>query len=871
MRRTRIAQSSVLPPVADESASPLRDVSQGEACPTDSGFIADQDRANIAKTSTLPNYSAPRVTSHVAVEGSMQQTINELTALCTSLQMQHSETIARFEAQEVEINRLKARVKLLEDREGVASERSRDDVLIKGRNLDEGEATAERVSDDTKEIATVLTSMDAATVLSSGVAKVPTDSGSIPTAGPPAAEVPTGNNVVPTASPVFTTATMVTPYKRRKGKEVMIESETLKKQKVQEQIDAQIARELEEQLEREDQRMSKQIARDAKVTRIHVEEELQSMIDGLDKSNETVAKYQDNYAKVHKFQTQQRNPWSKKQNRDYYMAMIRGNLGWKVKDFKGMTFEEIEAKFTSVWKQIEDFIPMDSKEEAKRLKRKGLSLEQESTKKLKSSDEVPEKVKSPDEVPKEKVKEMMHLVPIEEVYVEALQVKHPIIDWKVHTEVIEFPLAEEVSTASEKSSHCKKKRDVTAKRIALLFWYTITYDLTAKAFFFTMGDNVFEVNVDLLHDDLSITPKYLDHHFTLPAPEKEIIKSSNIDFVELICEEFKYQTESRKNDQISKRPLSFHHVIKLDLILGNLKLIENLKKKELITQRSKGSSVTPQVHDELVFKSLNEGGGVTLEVLNEPSDHSSSLSSKSEFAIEDISSDEAEVIEKTDIEETADVVKDTEEQVNDEQVAKKQHENEELSADQRNNEPTGDAQADYLDNNPEITFNDVLKDPVEPEVPSLMDILVTQEKPTELRHPLVDIIVESRELKCRVNRREKKVHAMYNFNLPEAIDNFMKAHLKNVFPKYVLDFGKSKQRKQPKRALLTRAYERHLAHKALYDALSLSLSVDEDDIDLQILRFIDDLLFERQIMRSLEYYVGGRLNETDYRLRMRTI
>nr|GFA43092.1 hypothetical protein [Tanacetum cinerariifolium] len=37
------------------------------------------------------------------------------------------------------------------------------------------------------------------------------------------------------------------------------------------------------------------------------------------------------------------------------------------------------------------------------------------------------------EVSKEKVKEMMQLVPIEEVYVEALQVKHPIIDWKVHT------------------------------------------------------------------------------------------------------------------------------------------------------------------------------------------------------------------------------------------------------------------------------------------------------------------------------------------------------------------------------------------------------------------------------------------------------
>nr|GEZ82628.1 hypothetical protein [Tanacetum cinerariifolium] len=34
--------------------------------------------------------------------------------------------------------------------------------------------------------------------------------------------------------------------------------------------------------------------------------------------------------------------------------------------------------------------------------------------------------------------------------------------------VIEFPMAEEVPTASEESSHCQKKRDASAKRIALL-------------------------------------------------------------------------------------------------------------------------------------------------------------------------------------------------------------------------------------------------------------------------------------------------------------------------------------------------------------------------------------------------------------------
>nr|GEV69725.1 hypothetical protein [Tanacetum cinerariifolium] len=417
-----------IPVLSHEPESPLRDFSQGEACLTDSGFIADQDRATIAKSSTLPYDSAPRVTSPATDDGSMQHTINELTAFYTSLQRQHSELLAKFQAHEVEINRLKETVKLLEAREGVAAERSGDDTPIKGRSLDEGEAAAERTSDDTEELATVLTSMDAATVIASGAAEVPTGSGSIPTAGLPVVEVSTGSDVVPTASLVFATATVVSPYRRRKGKEVMVESDTPKKQKVQEQIDSQVTRELEDQLERGDQRRNNEtIAKYLKeyhqfASELPIERRIELIGD--------LVKYQDNYAKIYKFQSQQSKPWTKKQKRDYHMAVIRNNLGWKVKDFRGMKFEEVEAKFNSVWKQMEDFIPIGSKEEAERINRKGLSLEQESKKKQKTSEEVTEEAKSPDELPGEKVKEMMQLVPIEEVYVEALQVKHPIIDWK---------------------------------------------------------------------------------------------------------------------------------------------------------------------------------------------------------------------------------------------------------------------------------------------------------------------------------------------------------------------------------------------------------------------------------------------------------
>nr|GFB72471.1 hypothetical protein [Tanacetum cinerariifolium] len=208
-RRARIAQSSALPTVADEPASPVRDVSEGEACPTDSGFIEDQDRATIAKSSTLPHDSASRVTSPAADEG--------------------------------------------KDREGVATKKSGDDAPIKGRSNNEGEAAAERISNDSEEITRVLTSMDAATVLA-GEIDVPTSSGFIPTVSPPATVISTGSE-----------------------------------KKLQEQIDAQVARELEEQQEKDDMRMNEQIARDTEVARIHAEEEIQGMIDSLDKSNETIA------------------------------------------------------------------------------------------------------------------------------------------------------------------------------------------------------------------------------------------------------------------------------------------------------------------------------------------------------------------------------------------------------------------------------------------------------------------------------------------------------------------------------------------------------------------------------------------------------
>nr|GEY22669.1 hypothetical protein [Tanacetum cinerariifolium] len=276
----------------DEPASPLVDDSQGEACPTVFGLEAEQDKENIIKTSTLLSESTLRVTSLAADEGSMQQKLNELMDLYTRLQRQQTEMASKITAQDLEIASLKARIKMLEDRGGGGDDPSGEDASIKGRSLETGEETCierstDKGSNDIDKMVNVLTSLDAASILTSR------DQVSVP----PASEVATSQ----------------------------------KKKKLQEQMDVQIAREMEEQLAREDQRIDEQIARDAKIARIHAEEELQRLIDGLDRNNESCQ------------------------------------------------------------------VPVG-------------------------------------EVLEEDLKEMMQLVPVKEVYVEALQVKHTLIDWEIHTE-----------------------------------------------------------------------------------------------------------------------------------------------------------------------------------------------------------------------------------------------------------------------------------------------------------------------------------------------------------------------------------------------------------------------------------------------------
>nr|GEY22309.1 hypothetical protein [Tanacetum cinerariifolium] len=483
-RRARIAQSSALPTAADEPASPIRDDSQGEACPTISGLKAEQDRVNITKTSTLPSDSTPRVTTFAADESrtptephhtpspEAQQTSHTATSspslppssalppvadesaspIGDDSQGKAYPTNSGLEAEHDMANITKTSTlpsdstpRHLEDRDGGGHDSSREDATIKWRRLEAWEEAGiersmENRSDGTEEMVNVLTSLDAASVLSSGVqVSVPPTAKVATVSIPPAGEihpisVPTGSGVVPTASPIFTTATVATPYTRRK------------------------------------------------------EEELQMMIDGLDMSNEMIAKHLHEYDQaaaeltieekielINKLVKHSIINWEiqTEGKRSYWKIIRLGGSTTSYQFFVDMLKYFDREDLNQLWALVKETLNIrqatrnKEKElwvELKRLYepdvedqldqeifmlaereyplRKGLAIVMISNKlqvenySQMASDLIQKihKIANSPRQRKEDLKEMMQLVSVEEVYVEALQVKHPIIDWETHTE-----------------------------------------------------------------------------------------------------------------------------------------------------------------------------------------------------------------------------------------------------------------------------------------------------------------------------------------------------------------------------------------------------------------------------------------------------
>ncbi|GKA32153.1 hypothetical protein Tco_0718520 [Tanacetum coccineum] len=297
-----------------------------------------------------------------------------------------------------------------------------------------------------------------------------------------------------------------------------------------------------------------------------------------------------------------------------------------------------------------------------------------------------------------------------------------------------------------------------------------------------------------------------------------------------------------------------------------------------------------KVFDEPHLKGSNEEVRVTLEVPDGPADDSSS--SSFEFAVEDISSDDDEVLvndvdvsmhaedvtvktviatkslaEVTKNDNTVTLTSKIVKMTDDEIVTDDNHVTEEQIPEQQTETsnvdthiaPTREAQTDFLNENEHADMNlsELLKNPGESEVQSMVDVPVTQATHAALRHPPIkstmnlshDTTTIPSSLPPPTQPKQVKTKSFVKKStLPNPQDSSsplenkvyrLERKLENATKKSIptLSWSKADIKIYDQKDLLfkmmdkAKTFTRHPKHKALYDALAASLIVDEGDMD----------------------------------------
>ncbi|GKE41615.1 hypothetical protein Tco_1468899 [Tanacetum coccineum] len=139
-------------------------------------------------------------------------------------------------------------------------------------------------------------------------------------------------------------------------------------------------------------------------------------------------------------------PLTQAQQRTYMSNYINHMGSHILQQLKRLYFDELKVLFETTMRRVQNFHPIESEGDKTvhelitgSLKRDAeVELDHEDSKKQKTNEASCSVQEQPDEeekeLPQEDLQQMMMVVPVEEVYVEALQVKYPIIDWEVYSE-----------------------------------------------------------------------------------------------------------------------------------------------------------------------------------------------------------------------------------------------------------------------------------------------------------------------------------------------------------------------------------------------------------------------------------------------------
>ncbi|GJU69821.1 hypothetical protein Tco_1256080 [Tanacetum coccineum] len=147
---------------------------------------------------------------------------------------------------------------------------------------------------------------------------------------------------------------------------------------------------------------------------------------------------------VQKYWNMKNKPKSEAQARKNMIVYLKNQSNYKMKDFDGMSYEEIRPIFEKVWDFNHNFVPMDlgiEKEKKKPAEFQVEQIEKDTTGKRKKSlprtttrsSTKKQKVELNDE--KEDLKGYLDIFPREDVAVnvDSLSTRYPIVDWKTYT------------------------------------------------------------------------------------------------------------------------------------------------------------------------------------------------------------------------------------------------------------------------------------------------------------------------------------------------------------------------------------------------------------------------------------------------------
>ncbi|GKB94945.1 hypothetical protein Tco_0981082 [Tanacetum coccineum] len=114
---------------------------------------------------------------------------------------------------------------------------------------------------------------------------------------------------------------------------------------------------------------------------------------------------------------EQRNkPLTKAEQRKKMCTYMKHMAGYKDKKFKGKSFDAIKQMFDKAYKQVNDFVPIDTESSRKKVDSSG------------------KKAESKDDAEKAELKACLEIVSNDDsaVNIESLATKYPIVDWKTH-------------------------------------------------------------------------------------------------------------------------------------------------------------------------------------------------------------------------------------------------------------------------------------------------------------------------------------------------------------------------------------------------------------------------------------------------------